>query len=419
MRILHIGTSDRRGGAAIASFRLFLALKKHYRNAEMLVRSKFSNEKEITGMNNSVLQRISIAVRFVIERIVCIIHFKSKELLFFFSPANTGYNIARLKKVREADILHLHWINQGFMSLKDLDKLFRRGKKIVWTMHDMWAFTGGCHYAGECENYIYECGKCPFLRTNNSRDLSYRILKKKEAMYKEAQIIFVSPSRWLAEKASRSHLLSRFDIRVIPNSLDCAVYKPGVKSDVRRSLLLPEDKFLILAGSANLREKRKGFSYLIEALKIMKQRNPEISRNFGLITFGKYSHVYNMPVSVYSQAYVKDDNTMAKIYQAADVFILPTLEDNFPNLVLESLACGTPVVAFKTGGITEMIDHKVTGYLAELKNIHDLVSGIKWMKSYPDIQELKQNCRKKVVENFSFEIIAEKYMKLYSDLLVN
>jgi len=418
MKILLIGTSDRKGGAAIASYRLFLSLKKRYKDIKMLVRDKLTSEEDIIGLNNTVSQKIFNSVRFIAERLMFFIYMKSKELLFFFSPANTGQNILNYKEVKEADIIHLHWINQAFISVNQLGKLFQSGKKVIWTMHDMWPFTGGCHYSGECTNYHNECGNCPFLRTNSHKDLSYKVFKKKEKIYKEApRITFVSPSIWLAEKARKSSLLSKFDIHVIPNPIDTEVFKPGIKSDVRKSLRLPEDDFLLLAGSANIKEKRKGFTYLVEAMENMKERNPGIFKNIGLITFGKHSDVENLPVRVYPMAFLKNEKALVEIYQAADLFILPSLEDNLPNLVIESLACGTPVVAFNIGGMPEILDHKETGYLGKPKNVDDIIEGINWIRLHPDLDELKAKCRKKILDRYSPEIVLEKYLTLYKDLL--
>jgi len=417
MKITLVNTSDIRGGAAIAALRLFRVLKRRLPETQMLVSEKLTLSNDITGLDDSFWQRILNKLHFYLERISFIIRSKNREVWFAFSPANTGKNIACLPEIYGADIIHLHWINNGFLSLKSLHKLVKTGKPIVWTLHDMWAYTGGCHYPGSCSNFTRNCGECFFLKYQSKKDLSHRIYQEKLKIFSSENISFVAVSNWMADNARKSSLISKFKIEVIPNPIDTEVYRPADKEKIRKELKLPPDMFLILSGAANLKDKRKGFIYLVKALSEMVKSHPEISDKIGLITFGKSSEVYDSPIKVYSQSYLKDDQSIARMYQAADVFILPSLEDNLPGTVMESLACGTPVVSFNTGGIPDMVEHKVTGYFAELKNAGDLVAGINWIMDHPEIQKIRENCRKKVLDNFSQELIASKYINFYSSLL--
>jgi glycosyltransferase involved in cell wall biosynthesis len=221
----------------------------------------------------------------------------------------------------------------------------------------------------------------------------------------------------MAEKARKSSLIGNCRIEVIPNPHDTEIFKPAEKNNIRRELGLPNDKFLILFGAANVTDKRKGFVYLMQALEEIIKTRPEISQSFGLITFGKSGVIENFPVMLFPQAYLKDDQSVAMLYQAADMFITPTIEDNLPTTVMESLGCGTPVVAFNTGGIPDMIEHKVNGYLAEQKNIQDLISGILWVETHPEIDKIKANCRRKALENFALNVVAEKHLNLYRSLI--
>ncbi len=417
MKITIVNTSDIRGGAAIAAFRLFKVIHEKFPGTRMLAREKLSLTMNVRGLNNTFWQRFFIKFRFVLEAISFIYRSKSREDWFAFSTACAGQNISHLPEIRDADLIHLHWINSGFLSLKNISEIADTGKPVVWTLHDMWAFTGGCHYSGSCINYLENCGNCLFLKSPGSKDLSYRIHREKQKLWASANISFIAVSYWMAECARKSSLAGSSRIVVIPNPIDTEVYKPADKATIRDELGLPQSTFLILAGAANLQDKRKGFVYLMEALRQMKETIPEIGRSFGLITFGKASNIDNSPVEYYPQSYLKDDYAIARLYQAADVFVLPTLEDNLPGTVMESLACGTPVVAFNVGGIPDMIDHKTTGYLAELKNVSDLIEGINWVKSHPMIQQVEENCRKKVVENFSNEVVAAKYIDFYRSLI--
>jgi len=417
MKITIVNTTDIRGGAAIAAFRLFKALRDRLPETKMLVSEKLTDTANVVGLDNSSRQRLMIKFRFYLERISFILRSESRDGWFAFSPANTGRDISQHPDIQNADIIHLHWINGGYLSLSSLKKLIKTGKPIVWTLQDMWAFTGGCHYAGTCTNFERGCGDCKYLKFRSGKDLSSRIHRRKMKIFFSGNINFIGSSNWMAESARRSSLAGKSKVTVLPNPIEIEIYKPADKNAIRDRLGLPQDKFLILSGAANLKDKRKGFHYLLQALRLMAEARPEISGHFGLITFGKSSDVDDSPISVYPQAYLKNDNDIAQLYQAADVFVLPTLEDNLPSTVIESLACGTPVVAFNTGGIPDMVDHLQNGFLAKTESTAELVTGIEWVLNHTDIKIIKDNCRQKVLENFSAEIVARKYLHFYQSLI--
>jgi glycosyltransferase involved in cell wall biosynthesis len=417
MKITIVNTSDIRGGAAIAAYRLFKVIHGKLPETRMLVREKLTATKDVVCLNSTILQRILINLRFLLERISFILKAKNRDFWFSFSPANFGQDISRVPEIQSADIIHLHWINGGFLSLKSLKKLVKTGKPVVWTMQDMWAFTGGCHYAGSCTNFTRDCGYCFHLKNPSRNDLSYQVLREKLKIFENGDMHFIASSNWMAANARKSKLIGNSKIDVLPNPINTEIFKPASKSDIREELGLPPGRFLILSGAANLKDKRKGFAFLIKALEKMKETDPGISEDYGLITFGKSSEVEDSVIEVYPQSYLKDDYAIARLYQAADVYVIPSLEDNLPSTVMESLSCGIPVVAFNAGGIPDMVDHKKTGYLAELRNVDDLIAGIKWVKNIPDLTLVSENCRNKVVENFSQEVIAEKYINYYRKLL--
>lgn len=417
MKVIIVNTSDIRGGAAIAAFRLFKALRVKLPETLMLVGEKLSNTDHIKRLDIGFYNRSAFKFRFYLERVYYIFKAKSKDLWFSFSPANVGQDISYLPVIKNADIIHLHWINGGFLSLKSLSKIAKTGKPIVWTLQDMWAFTGGCHYAGTCTHFMKECGDCKFLKYPSKGDLSNQILKRKREIFSRANISFVASSNWMAENAKKSNLIGNCRIEVLPNPINTETFKPADKKEIRDQLGLPNDRFLILSGAANLKDKRKGFIYLQQALAKMVNADENVSNTFGLITFGKSSEVENSVIPLYPQSYLNDDEAIARLYQAADVYVIPTLEDNLPSTVMESLACGTPVVAFNTGGIPDMVDHKISGYLAEFKNTDDLISGINWVKNNSELPVIKENCRKKVLKNFTMEIIAERYINFYKSII--
>ncbi len=419
MKVTLLSTTDKKGGAAIAAFRLFKALKASGTEARMLVRDKYSDEGDITSLDKGIIRKTINFLRFAFERICFLPFERSKEIRFFFSLANTGKNVHGLRLVKDSDIIHLHWINQGFLSLHGIKKLIKTGKPLVWTFHDMWAFTGGCHYSGECTGYLNECGNCPFLRNPGPHDLSYRLLKIKERIYKNANITIVGSSEWMASVARQSSILKSFRVESIPIPVDTSLFCPGDKLKTRSSLNLPESKFVILAGAANMKDKRKGYHFLIEALHLLSDRSAEFRDNAVLVTFGKSDETVNPGIPVYANHFLSNEKAIATLYQASDIFILPSLEDNLPNTVIESLACGVPVVAFAVGGIPEMIEHRKTGYLAGIGNVSKLAEGIEWLFSMSDRDSIIHNCREKALLSYSNEACAARYNSLYLSLLKN
>ncbi len=403
----------------MAALRLFRAHKSWLRNWDVKFLAQEGNASE-TGVNiitQNKISKCSNLFRLALEKLVFLPYEKSKEFRFQFSLANTGRDISKNPILENADILHLHWLYQGFLSVKGMDRLFSKGIPVVWTLHDMWTFTGGCHYAGNCDHFINSCGNCPFLKNPAKDDLSAKIFKKKQKLFnKYPDIVFVSCSAWLAKTARESNLLKNHRIEVIPNPIDTAVFSPGDKTVARAKLGIPEGKFVLLFGAANVNDKRKGFSYFLKALEKLKTEYPKESTDTELLVFGKSSLQLPEGFHVYDRNLVSNEGELVDIYQAADVFVLPSLEDNLPNTIMESLACGTPVVAFNSGGIPEMIDHKQNGYLAEYRNPDDLLKGILWVKNQSG-EVLSKSARQKVLDNYHPEKVSNAYREVYLSLL--
>ena len=400
MNILFLNTTPNTGGAAIAASRIAKAVEKKGIHTDHLYRPK---------------NKISF-LRFLWERLIIFIsNGFNREKLFQVSIANTGRDISKLDVVQNADIIHMHWINQGFLSLTDLDELFQLGKPIVWTMHDMWPCTGICHHSRECEKYQTRCNSCPFLRSNG-QDISTSVFKKKEKIYKKGNITFVGCSQWLSNRANKSLLLKNKDVVSIPNPIDSSHFYPTVKEEARKELRLPCGKILILFGAANISNRRKGIDYLIKSLKMLKNAN-----NIELVVFGQTKEdIQNLfPLTYHHLGYLSDTLKIMQMYNASDIFVTPSLEENLPNTIMEAMACGTPCVGFNVGGIPEMIDHLKNGYVAKYKDADDLAAGIEWVIENRETMHLSEACVKKVKENYTEEIVADKYIKLYKSLLQN
>ncbi|WP_300608580.1 glycosyltransferase family 4 protein [Methanohalophilus sp.] len=307
------------------------------------------------------------------------------------------------------DVVHLHWICGGFVPVQEIAKI---KQPTVWTLHDMWAFTGGCHYSGNCDKYKYECGSCPVLGSVKDGDLSNWVWKRKKEYWADLDFTVVTPSRWLADCAHSSSLFEDKKIEVIPNGLDLEKYKPVSKDEARMALNLPLDKNLVLFGAMNSTgDKRKGFQYLRSAINMLSE-----NLDFEAIVFGNagVGDQLEIPVNYMGRL---PDNMLNSIYSSADVFVAPSLQDNLPNTVMESLACGTPSVAFNIGGMSDMIVHKQNGYLAKPFNVEDLAQGIKWVVEQAQRKKhLSASSRKYVETNYEIKAIAKKYSDLYSIL---
>ena len=419
MRVLIINTSERMGGAAIAANRLMDALRNNGIQAKMLVRDKQTSKMTVIGLNKSLWK----IWQFVWERVVI---WKANHLkrhnLFMVDIANTGTDITSLPEFKQAEIIHLHWINQGMLSLKDLRKILSSGKPVIWTMHDMWPCTGICHHARECNKYHQECESCPYLYKGGSkRDLSNQVFKAKQALYQLAPITFITCSQWLKEWAGESALLTRHPIVHIPNPINVNLFKPRNPQDARKTLALPTDKQLILFGSAKITDKRKGIDYFIKSCKLLAQKYPELIEQLGVVVYGKDSEQLKplVPFQVYPLNYISSEKELVDIYNAVDLFVAPSLEENLPNTIMEAMACGTPCVGFNVGGIPEMIDHLHNGYVAEYQSAEDFANGIHWALSEGEYKALSEEARRKVTTSYAESIIAKRYIDVYNKITGN
>ena len=416
MRILIINTSERFGGPAIAAGRLVEALKNNGIKAKMLVREKQTDRLSVIGLNKNWWK----VWQFIWERILIWKENRfKKHNLFAVDIANTGTDITVLPEFQAADIIHLHWINQGMLSLNDIRKILQSGKPVVWTMHDMWPCTGICHHACECDKYHQECHHCPYIyKGGGKKDLSNQVFKKKKEIYQLAPVTFVTCSRWLKERASQSALLNGHSIVDIPNPINTGLFKPQNALVVRTKMGLPTDKKLILFGSVKVTDKRKGIDYFIESCKLLAEKYPEMKEELGVVVYGKNSECLKplIPFQVYALDYISNEKDLVNIYNAVDLYVTPSLEENLPTTIMEAMACGVPCVGFNVGGIPEMIDHLHNGYVAEYKSAEDLANGIFWTLSESEYQSLSEEACRKAVSNYSESIVAKKYIDIYNKI---
>lgn len=415
-----INTYPAGGGAGIACARLYKALSN-----EELIEALLINDGQIQKDPEKIIPlkrwaKYGNLLRYFTERFLVKSALKKDEWGSLFSPgilSNPG-NLNMIKN-NQADILHLHWINHGFLGLDSLRKLKSINRPIVWTLHDMWAFTGGCHHSMECNGFQSKCGSCFYLSKPSSKDMSHQIWQKKKALFNSLDITVVCPSNWLANKAKESSLFKNRRIEVIPNPLDCNTFKPTEKKSAKTHLKLPSDKKHICFVSANINSPFKGIDKLIEALTKLETLLPNTD-DIEILVLGKIDSqeiFSNIKFKIHFAGYVSSTDEMVNYYNAADVFVLPSLQDNLPNTVMEALACGTPVAAFDTGGVSDMVDDSV-GYLAKYKDSDDLANGLFELLSNDGIRAHKGlNAIEKVRSEFSYPVVAKKYSALYQQVI--
>ena len=414
MKILHISTHDISGGAARAAYRLHTGLQDIGLESQMLVQEKYSNDKTVIAPKIRLFQGIAKA-KLTVESLPLKLYRQKKNTPFFtqWLPDRVIPKVAQINP----DIINLHWISGGFMQIETFAKLKR---PLVWTLHDMWGFTGGCHVTGECDRYKVFCGACPQLNSGNEWDLSRWVWQRKVKAWKNLNLTLVSPSSWLAECAHSSSLFQNLRIEVIPHGLDTQKYRPINQHFAREALNLPQDKKLILFGAIEATSDRnKGFHLLQPALQELSKSGWK--DDLEVVIFGA-SQPENPPDLGFKSHYLghlHDAISLTTVYSAADVMLVPSLQESFGQTASESFACGTPVVAFNSTGLKDIVDHQQNGYLAKPYEIEDFGKGITWvLENEQRLQKLSFYARDKAEQEFTLELQARRYSALFQEILM-
>ena len=357
-----LSTYEKAGGAAIAASRLLQALRHNGVDVTMMCRKNmklWSNQS-----SSSVMERM----------VIWAFNGFSKKELWATDIALFGQDITHTKEYKEADVIHLHWVNQGFLSLSNIRQFIKDGKKVVWTMHDAWNTMGAYHIARQRRETLLE--RWTWMR--------------KKKLYSLNKIQFVTCSRWLMDEVQSSPLTELLPVKAIPNPIDTDIFAPmESKTHARRILFVAQD----------VNNPMKGMSYLDEAVKMLKG-----DEKVEVIALGR-----DIP-------YINNEEEMVELYNSVDAFVLPSLSENLPNTIMEAMACGVPCVAFDVGGIPEMIDHKENGFLARFQNVEDLANGIRYVLSPENNERLGKAARAKVIECYSEKIVAQQYIKVYEQI---
>ncbi len=410
MKVLTVSKYDNEGGAAIAAYRLHKALLEAGVQSSMLVQKKLTDDYTVTG-SVSKKQKLLSVINYYIDQIPVYFYKNKSENLFSPSWFSSGVILKQINDINP-DIVHLHWVCKGMLTTEDISKI---KAPVVLTMHDSWAFTGGCHIPGECTKYSSGCGGCPSLGSTSAHDLSAKAFKRKQKLYSlKERITIVAVSKWLRDCAKNSALYKKKDIYCMPNAIDTKEFSPVEKVLAKSILNLDSNKKLILFGALSATsDLNKGFKELFEALNQLSCPDIQIA------VFGS-ARPENEPLMKYKINYfgrLHDSVSLKVLYSAADVMVVPSLMEAFGQTASESMSCGTPVVAFKTSGLLDIVDHKINGYLAEAFDTADLARGMQWVLSADNYNQLSKNAREKVIREFDGDVVANKYISLYEKSL--
>lgn len=413
MKPLLISRSDIEFGADRAAYRLHQGLHSMGVESQMLVQNKLTDDRSVICPLGNLGKKL-VNFRETFDALPHKFYPEAPAAMFW--PGWVPDRIQSQVNPINPDVINLHWICRGYMQLETIAKL---NKPVVWTFHDMWGFTGGCNYNEECDRYQESCGSCPQLNSNRDFDLSRWVWQRKAKAWKNLDWTVVTPSRWMAECTRSSSLFREVRVEVIPNGIDTETYRPIDRTTARKFLKLPLDRQLILFGAVSATsDRRKGFHLLQPALQSLSQSGWH--DKIELVVFGSSAPTQGLDLGFKSHYLGKlsDDISIALIYAAADVFVAPSVQDNLPNTVMEAIACGTPCVAFKIGGMPDMIEHQHNGYLASPYEIEDLARGIAWVLEHPERHEkLSHNAREKTEREFTQELQAHRYLSIFTEMV--
>ncbi len=414
MKVLHISTSDRIGGAAIAAYRMNEAMNANRIESRMLVMNKTTSDSTISSIADyrrksfKLLYNLYYSLSFHLKKKILLPH-----NLFSFGYLHS-YHLTHLEEVRDADIIYIHWINNFFLGIRELEHLLLLGKPVIFFMHDMWLLTGGCHHAFSCSGFQLSCAKCPDIGRRSIDFIARYGLRKKKKIAAFDNMYIMSPSQWMNECVEKSVLFKDKERIIVPNMLNISRFSFVDKSVARQILGLPLDKQLILfAADGGTANSYKGWHFLKNSLKQINERE------LGLVVLGNHLSLDEcsvIPYPVYSLGRITDECALPLLYNAVDIYVTSSLVESFGQTIVEAQSCGTLVVGFNTGGIPDIIIHKKTGYLAELGSIEDLKEGICWALDNCDNEDLKVALRESVKSKFSYETVVEQHVNFWNKI---
>lgn len=409
MNIVHINTNDRSGGAAIAAERLSEALSANGIESTVLSMAT-QGGGAVVASNRYLRLGFPILSRWDLRTLPPMMADRG-----LYSSGRFGIDVSNHPLVQQADLLYLHWTNHWFLSLSGIEQLCALGKPLVVVMHDMWYATGGCHHSFGCEGYLSNCENCPVFVPIRRKSIASKQLRRKIALFANyPHVQVVAPSRWLTDCAQQSAVFGHHNVTTIPNPLNTSLYRAVDRTFARALLGLPSDKKIVCFGAdAGTANPYKGWSYLQQALETLAARRSDIE----VLVFGSARSetvAANIPFPSHFTGRLSDDYSLALIYNAIDAFVCPSLADNFPNTIVEAMACGAPVVGFDVGGIPDLVVHKKTGYLAHYKNTDDLAAGIGWLLDTATYAQVSVAAAAHIEGMCSYGEVVEKHRSLWN-----
>lgn len=403
MKVVHINTTDQGGGAAIAASRHCEAMIRCGIDAKMITLTKDSH--------NPHVRKIHLGIRTILIFVFTYLHLRKLKRIKptgTFSVMCYGHPFYRDKDVREADAIVIHWVNKNCLSIKGVERILKLGKPTIWYMHDMFPITGGCHHSLGCKGYKRDCKDCPLV-SNACKSIAGKQLKAKlKHWHKYQNLIFATPSTWLASCVRESALGQGHNVMVIPNTIDTDLFKP-LPFDTKIMFGLDPNKKAILFSADLSSSIYKGSQYTIDCLKTL-----DPSRYDGLIIGNMPNGLQEqVPIKVIATGYLMDSLSLVLAYNACDALLISSIAENYPNVILEAMACGKPCVGFKVGGIPDLIKDGETGGLATEKSVKELKEKIQRLFENDNYRKIAENARKKVSEENSYDSICKQLCNLF------
>jgi glycosyltransferase involved in cell wall biosynthesis len=401
MRVVHVSTLESRGGAARAAHGLHAGLVDAGVDSRMLVAHRQSDDPRVEVLEpDPADERLwrTIEAHWIRGN-------RTPLSNTWFSSGGLGARVARHRLIEDADIIHLHWI-AGLVAIEDLEAILALGKPVVWTFHDEWGYTGGCHYAAGCGGWRTACDACPQLARDPHGLVAWQFSAKRAA-YARGRIAVVTPSAWLSARVRESALLAHCTVDTVPYSVDLEVFAPSRRESGRARLGLSPDDAVVLFSADGAAERRKGFAELAEALGMITAPRPR------LLVLGD-SRGVRLPEGADCVGHLADRVALAEVVAASDIYALPSLEDNLPNGILEALACGTTCVAFDAGGVPDMLRDAPCGYLAKTGSVNALARALS--AALGELARLRSDraaLRAYAESRYSPDLQAERLLQIY------
>ena len=397
------------GGAARATHRLHRALLRAGVSSEMVVGVKDSDDVTVFAPESKIAKGLALA-RPSLGDLTLGLYRKRHPSPFSFGAFPGSRHIGRPASV--PDVIHLHWIAADFLPFW---KLHRFGVPLIWTLHDMWAFTGGCHYVGDCSGYQDSCGSCPQLGSRRPRDLSRLLVRAKKYAFRKLPLVVICPTAWLADRARESFVLRDVDVRVIPNGVDVEVFRPVEQSLARDLLRLPQTpKYILMAALKGLEDPRKGGPLLLEAMRRIRQKYPTDDVRLLLIGSKFSKQTERAGIDVHFAGHLHDDELIALYYSAADVIAIPSISEVLPNVAIESMACGRPCVTFAIGGMEEVVNNGETGVVAQAFSVDALAAGLMGcIMDRATWRQMGNKARAKALRDYDICQVTQQYLDVY------